>query len=798
MADEFFRSPQGWWFLSNLSDDDYLNQNNPTVAGVFQNPPTNDTLTTTEDTIYESLEAAEATSKLTCTVHILGKGPFLSSICGVKKANKRGLNKHKKKVHTENLVDNMGQSVSFNASGENDPHTSAVDQQSGVKSTKLYNCRLCGCRIEENKLKKHHRKCHDGVPFEEDIFTFNKIKFEKKCEFCRRTLTLTRFDNHMKKVHPEKLVRKIQSGIQAENQPQAQPNFKSIETNIDEPIGQVVSSNAIEQVKNLEITKKSEMKSNFYEKPIAAIIQLPVYKCKICNQDQLLEENFSDHQHRTEELVNISSMHTDFTFQSEEKQLVCTICGFKLKENQMKKLNRHIKKAHPEIPFDNIMAIELKSEQSKAYSNSQKLVKVFFPRKNIARDKIKGFEEFGKDLDKFGTNTIHVYECTVCEQSYLMEPFLQKHHYNNHREISYNRNIFEFINVRKCIQCFMCRKLLSENQIEAHLGNCHLHEPVYFADNKTEREPSEVNQIVNTNPQEKREPSTHIDAIEISKVFKCSLCSANGILKRNLSLHHTLNHKDTTFELKSFLFSGVTIEVKCQYCGKQLRKNILAKHISLFHPEVAIGPVQLYKCIICDTNDIKIYDLNEHHLIQHNEIPVTENIFQVKVEPVREIELSSEENVESVLEEMSADFVVPTKKWYKCGFCKSRRIPEDKLKDHHSEKHGEIPFETNKFLVTMVESKEESNSKQKISTVAPNPNRCDKSPAMRVDTGALNQYQCKICGANGLEKIHLEEHHSTEHSNISMSKNIFKLIPARQVECDFCAAQLKKNGLNGT
>lgn len=199
--------------------------------------------------------------------------------------------------------------------------------------------------------------------------------------------------------------------------------------------------------------------------------------------------------------------------------------------------------------------------------------------------------------------------------------------------------------------------------------------PFELGDIKTKSESARVNQ---DDSQGKQEPTTII-----AKVFKCSICSASGIRERNLLLHHTSNHGDTPFELKSFVFAGVTLEVKCQYCNRQVRKSIFAKHMSSFHHEVALDPVQLFKCTICGTDDMKIYDLNEHHLVYHNEIPVTENIFQIKVEPstIREDELTSKEIVESISEE--------------------------------------------------------------------------KSPQIKKETASLKQYQCKICGAGGLEKIQI-------------------------------------------
>lgn len=36
MADELFDSPEGDWLLSNLSDNDAINQNNPTLSGMIQ------------------------------------------------------------------------------------------------------------------------------------------------------------------------------------------------------------------------------------------------------------------------------------------------------------------------------------------------------------------------------------------------------------------------------------------------------------------------------------------------------------------------------------------------------------------------------------------------------------------------------------------------------------------------------------------------------------------------------------------------------------------------------------------
>lgn len=752
MSDELFKSPHGWWHICSLNDniDDYVRQNDQTDSRVYQIQPPNNT-----DTITHS------------------------------------------RVNTVRFKSSVTTPLKYRLNSDKLPIAAKIKLLS-------YKCLICNeGNILGNAFKshRHQSKEHRNTPSEENNFLFQREVKRLECITCGQQFGRKKFNNHMKNCYPEfpfdnsnQLIcvnykndsDSIQNDSDTKNILEVFYWRNDATTNKPTPI-QVTLPKGDVKPENLEKFTKLQFNLNTNEMPIAVLIELPQkrYKCQICNKWEIGEENLKTHQH-TKKLRKIPSEVSNFSVHC-KFALKCVICGFELKENQEDKFNNHMHEDHPDVPFKALKylrGVKYKHDNETADNENsvdQHVKKVFFRH-------------------AYGINTINVYNCTVCEQT-IMEPFRTKHHFKYHREISLKENIFRFTNVTWYMQCFICRKWLREYKIVQHMKLFHLSQP----DN------SDIDEIKPSEGSNENLQQNCVAAI-ISKVFKCSICLANGILERNIHIHHATNHNDTTFALHLFLFSGITLEVNCQYCNKQVKKNIIQKHINLFHPEAVIGPVQLYNCKMCNANDIKIYDLNDHHLTYHSEISVTENIFEQNVNDYNahaQPRSCSKQNQFKLSEPMKRDNM----KQYKCKICGANGLEKSHLKDHHSKMHGKISTSANIFEAIIAgqvkceiceallkEKRLKRHMKQfhpqvsysvSMSSIvsAKVDRKIHDCPKSSVEVVKL--YKCKVCDIKGIKEGNLTKHLQAKHNNIGTECKIFELTEIRQLnQCEICGKQM--------
>lgn len=217
---------------------------------------------------------------------------------------------------------------------------------------------------------------------------------------------------------------------------------------------------------------------------------------------------------------------------------------------------------------------------------------------------------FYTQSEQLTVNSVNYYQCSLCQVDSIAEDKRRKHHFRNHKAIYFEWNISKYTKTLEQVQCHICKFYTSDQNIRIHMILHHM--------------PALVKKMSDVLPLSAMFESVCDENMAvISMVFKCGICGANGIMERNLNFHHSSNHRNVPFQIESYKFSGMTLEVECEICGKQLKENIIDKHMELFH-------IELYQCKVCKKSDIEIQDLNRHHLKYHDDISTLENIFRLQ------------------------------------------------------------------------------------------------------------------------------------------------------------------------
>ncbi|XP_055306383.1 uncharacterized protein LOC129570704 isoform X2 [Sitodiplosis mosellana] len=235
MSQEFFNSTEGDWFLSNLSDNDAMNWNNPSVAGVFQNPPKNqiDSLfTRVQHRHFVCGACGEKIPEENLTNHHSVKHsrvPFIMDmyelfeideqfqcLCCNYEILESNFQTHLELFHPE---------VMANCANENVPLTSEyVNPEPNQQSTfdypihganqqtiysdatsRFYRCKACpSSGISQSNLNRHRSRVHPNIPAGTDLFQLIKVLTKIKCDVCKKEIKSDRIEKHRLKYHPDK------------------------------------------------------------------------------------------------------------------------------------------------------------------------------------------------------------------------------------------------------------------------------------------------------------------------------------------------------------------------------------------------------------------------------------------------------------------------------------------------------------------------------------------------------------------------------------------------------------------
>lgn len=336
--------------------------------------------------------------------------------------------------------------------------------------------------------------------------------------------------------------------------------------------------------------------------------------------------------------------------------------------------------------------------------------------------------------------------------------------------------------------------------------------------------------------------------ILLPKLYKCTICRADGINEQNMANHQAKLHSDIPGIVEMFELSTKGHGVRCDVCRAEMKQGRLAGHMRRVHPEVlkdakgssdckASQPLQLgqssntvtintYKCKACDASGILEPNLIEHHSKKHKQIPINTKIF---------------------------DLIGSTRR-DKCNGC-DRYIKEGHLKAHNLRFHSKVrqdgaPIQRNRVNTAMVTVRNNQFHSAHNSSRYPFKHyKCNGCPAANILARDLNvpkrhrkncsremlpynerfevmifKKPCKVCKkrfweeqlknhmkihhprhyASKVGKVHkcdfcdawcmppsFKKHHATYHSNIPFANNHFKFGKIKlKFPCDFCGKRI--------
>lgn len=208
-----------------------------------------------------------------------------------------------------------------------------------------------------------------------------------------------------------------------------------------------------------------------------------------------------------------------------------------------------------------------------------------------------------------------------------------KHHAKLHSALPFSQNLFTVSHTVNRDRCDICDKYLKEGGLTMH--NHRQHSQIrgdrvnrnicseYLAhaemfDRAQSQKIAHQQEMAhrNANKTESREGTL--------KIYKCTICPANGIMENNLRKHlgsqkHKIAARVNVMTNDKDVFQLVVSKVECKFCSRPIHEKNIAKHLRFEHKiEKTNTTKDLYKCGICDAYGISERTLKEHHSHRHD------------------------------------------------------------------------------------------------------------------------------------------------------------------------------------
>lgn len=219
---------EGDWFHSNLNENDVMNRYNPSVAGIYQDPPTIQI-----DSYFERVQhrrfvcgaCAEKVLEENLTSHhsiMHPEVPFIMDmyelfeideqcqcVCCNVEVNESNFKTHLELFHPQILGDDVNQNINpYSQSvpmSYGFPYNSIGQSTYGGAISKLYTCKACpSSGIHQSNLRRHHARQHPNIQATTNLFELASVSTKITCEICNKQLKMERIEKHRLKYHPDK------------------------------------------------------------------------------------------------------------------------------------------------------------------------------------------------------------------------------------------------------------------------------------------------------------------------------------------------------------------------------------------------------------------------------------------------------------------------------------------------------------------------------------------------------------------------------------------------------------------
>jgi len=292
------------------------------------------------------------------------------------------------------------------------------------------------------------------------------------------------------------------------------------------------------------------------------------YKCESCDQE-------FTHKHTL--VTHIKRMH-------EGLKLKCEKCDHEATSRRA--LRWHILKTHEKNPFSCDICPFVGSNYPFLYSHKNKI--------------------------HFGVR----YHCDLCEHVSYNETLLKHHMKENHPD--QEPNVFEHqkttFNVEDYPRCQPCNKLFQTRK--------------RYLNHNTLKHGESGSQMSEDTSTIKKKPAKR-------KQVNCPTCGKKLTTERRLERHMVLHHPsllqctkcDESFTDKRLFIEHKNVHRKykdsltaCEVCSKEMRSKSLAKHIKIFHSEVAPEKKEFFTCPNCQMKCNSEERLERHMYLNHSSV----------------------------------------------------------------------------------------------------------------------------------------------------------------------------------
>lgn len=271
---------------------------------------------------------------------------------------------------------------------------------------------------------------------------------------------------------------------------------------------------------------------------------------------------------------------------------------------------------------------------------------------------------------------------------------------------------------------------------------------VTIGDRSPERPSDELNESGNQSNLDESFNSAFDEDVDIL-IRKCTMCNVANIIANASDIFECYS---CVYELTRKQHFKRTESVACSMCDNKIFRLLLGEHMMRVHgveydqtivdsddsDEPKSTNVQLFYCGHCMAIGITKSNLNEHHLVNHADIPFDSGNFHL---------IAEEDKFDS-----------------RCEMC-NKAVPESRMDRHEKFECGK------KEAIAIIE----------ISKITQNPNKI------------VTNYRCETC-KKGVTGVNLEKHNAGKHNDDQFQQNRYTQIGQDFFEeCQLCDRYFKVN-----
>lgn len=443
----------------------------------------------------------------------------------------------------------------------------------------------------------------------------------------------------------------------------------------------------------------------------------PLFGCTVCNAFSMVENDLKNHHMMQHKDIPIDQnmfklIREDYVI--EHQIFHCTECSCVINKKNMKK---HQLKRHKNIPLKQnifkVMSIQRVVSKVVSSETTEEPVTMHEVPKteadcittensdlNSVQLSIVPENESNLKPVKYKVIESHRLKCDDCDE-HVSKYSLKEHHSQKHNTMPFTMDSFK--KLESTILCLACDKSMLSTHFDVHKNV--LHNP-YFP----------------------------IKWVDIKK-YICTICNNESVL--DLTRHYKKRHKNIPIDDQIFDNFKIETLIQCVFCESQMKEGRLENHMYTFHskemlkvksyPSIAINSPNVntepeYKtiylkacqCDICGGRYIekrysKFYNpINDgftpRYLCGICRIQSSNGHFDAPnylSKRYHRKQISEDQEISNDDQESE----IMNTKMYLCQICGKNGIVEDKLEEHHSEIHINIPmtFDIFKFVAARLD-----------------------------------------------------------------------------------------------